>query len=372
MHDRTGHVAEAFHVGPKVLWMRRHAPEVYAAAELFLQPRDVVLHALTGVIATDETHANSTVFFDLVRRDWALDLLEAFDLEPALFPPVHPPWAVVGEINAGIDGLDGSPVVIGSADSQCAQYGNGVLEPGPVSEMSGASSCLNTVVLAPLRDERVTHYSFLVPGCYSTELGVNTTGAALRWVVDQLGFADFAELEAAAERGRLTIRAAAGDPRQLAPLFLPYLGDGERTDAALRSAFIGLSDRHSRAELAYAALEGVAFAVIDTIDVLRHAGSAVDELVTSGGAARLATLGAIKADALDRPVRHLAHDSARVGIALFAAAQVGYGAQATAALAANTSSALVHEPDPALREAVAARHAWFREVRASPTVRVGA
>ena len=93
LHARTGHVPTAFHVGPKLMWLRRHEPETFAAAQHFMQPRDVVLHALTGVIATDETHANSTVLFDLRGRDWSDELLDAVDLESSAFPdePGHGP-----------------------------------------------------------------------------------------------------------------------------------------------------------------------------------------------------------------------------------------------------------------------------------------
>jgi xylulokinase len=92
MHARTGHVAEAFHIGPKVLWLRRHRPDVYAATRWFLQPRDVVLRRLTGRVATDETHADATLFFDLRGRRWADDLLARFGVEPGLFPEALPSW----------------------------------------------------------------------------------------------------------------------------------------------------------------------------------------------------------------------------------------------------------------------------------------
>ncbi len=74
MHQRTGHVAEPFHVGPKVLWLRRHQPDVFRKTARFLQPRDVVLRRLCGADATDETNANATLFFDLGKRRWATDL----------------------------------------------------------------------------------------------------------------------------------------------------------------------------------------------------------------------------------------------------------------------------------------------------------
>ncbi|HWE10850.1 MAG TPA: FGGY family carbohydrate kinase [Solirubrobacteraceae bacterium] len=374
MHARTGHVASAFHVGPKVLWLRAHQPETFAATDCFMQPRDVVLHALTGATATDETHANSTVLFDLRQRDWSEDLLETFGLDAGLFPEVAAPWAQIGPVAdhvARTTGLAaGCPVVIGAADSQCAAYGSSVMGPGPISEMAGASSCLNSVIPEPSSDLRITHYSYLIPGCYCTELGVNVTGGALTWAIDRLRMASFDELEAGARRTLSALAAGRIDSRSAAPLFMPYLGDGERDDPALRAAFIGLSDRHGRDELAYAVLEGIAFGVTETVSVLTSAGSPLDELRVGGGGARLATLGQLKADALERPVRHLEHDSAPVGVALLAAGMTGWRAEAEAALAANLERARCFEPGAGSGEPIRERYRWFLSVRDSPALRL--
>jgi sugar (pentulose or hexulose) kinase len=272
-------------------------------------------------------------------------------------------------IRAGL--APGCPVVIGAADSQCAAYGSGVAAPGPVSEMAGASSCLNSVIAEPSDDLRITHYSHVVPGWYSTELGVNVSGGALSWAVGALGMEDFDELESRASRVQAALAAGeATDPRAVAPLFLPYLGDGERDDPALRAGFIGLSDRHGRDELAYALLEGLAFGIAETVSVLRAAGSPLDELRVAGGGGRLATLGQIKADVLECPVRHLAADSAPVGVALLAATGAGYVDEAAAALAGNVERARRFAPGDRSAEAVRARYRWFLEVRDSDAVRL--
>jgi sugar (pentulose or hexulose) kinase len=375
MHGRTGHIASAFHVGPKVLWLREHEPAVFAATDCFMQPRDVVLHALTGTTATDETHANSTVFFDLRERVWADDLLDAFSLDGGLFPAVVAPWQRVGVISERVAARAGLPadvpVVIGAADSQCAAFGSDVRGPGPISEMAGASSCLNSVVMEPSPDPRITHYSHVVPGCYSTELGVNVTGGALSWAVDRFALAGFDELEARAQRVLAALDSGSpADPRSAAPLFLPYLGDGERDDPALRAAFIGLSDRHGRDELIYAVLEGLAFGVAETVSVLRAAGSPLEELRVAGGGARLAALGQIKADALQRPVRHLAHDSAPIGVALLAAGQAGHGDVAESALRSNLTRARCFDPSATAGQAIRERYRWFLDVRGSGAVRL--
>jgi sugar (pentulose or hexulose) kinase len=369
MHRRTGHVAEAFHVGPKVLWLRRHAPQVYGRTRVFLQPRDAVLRRLTGRVATDETHANATLFFDLEARSWAPDLFATFGVDPSLFPEVLPPWVVAGTVRSAAaeeTGLAaGTPVVVGAADSQCVAFGTLVIEPGPVSEMSGASSCLNSSVRTPRRDPRITHYSHVVPDRFTTELGVNTTGAAVAWAVDRLAFRGYGAFAAAASAGRLEVLGSGGglgsdEGATAAPYFLPFLGDGERDDPTAEGGFVGVSERHDRAALAYATVEGVALAVAERVRVLRRAGCPVDELRVSGGGARLDVLGQLKADALGVPVRHLAVDASAVGAAMLAAGAAGYADEAREALAALVDRARVFEPDPAGVVALAQRAGPFR------------
>lgn len=377
LHDVTGHTPEAFHIGPKVLWLRRHEPDTFARTRWFLQPRDVVLHRLTGRFLTDESHANCTLFYDLEGHCWADEILDAMSLD-RVFPDALPSWAVGGELRSAIAdelGLPrGIPVVVGAGDSQCVAFGAGVVARGPISEMAGASSCLNSAVDRPRRDLRITHYNHALPGWYTTELGVNTTGAALQWAVAELGFADFEELGARAAAGleALPGRAASAGALDAAPLFLPYLGDGERDDPAIRGAFVGLSDRHDRSALAYAVVEGVAAGVAGVVDVLRRAGSPLDELRVSGGGARLGTLGQVKSSLLGVPVLHLRTDASAIGAAMLAAGGVGYAGAASAALEKILGRAERFEPDTALGSVLEERREWFRRVRRAAAVHVPA
>ncbi|MDP9224109.1 MAG: FGGY family carbohydrate kinase, partial [Actinomycetota bacterium] len=270
LHRRTGHPSEAFHVGPKVLWLRRHEPETFASAAVMLQPRDVVLLRLGKRIATDESHANATLFFDLKERRWADDLFAAFDLEPTLFPEALPSWEIAAELPPDVAsevGLPaGIPIVIGAGDSQCVAFGAGVVDPGPLSEMAGSSSCLNSAVTEPATDLRITHYNHVVPDRYTTELGLNATGASIEWAVSRFGYSGFEELSNDIETYRArVIEEGPSDPLSIAPLYLPYLGDGERDDPTARAALLWLSDRHSRAAIAYAIAEGVALGVSERV-----------------------------------------------------------------------------------------------------------
>jgi xylulokinase len=377
LHRRTGHPSEAFHVGPKVLWLRHHEPQLFASTSVMLQPRDAVLLRIGKTFATDESHANATLFFDLKERKWAEDLLAAFELEPRLFPKALSSWDVAAELPQDVAsevGLrPGIPIVIGAGDSQCVAFGAGVVEAGPISEMAGSSSCLNSAVSEPALDLRITHYNHVVPGRYTTELGLNTTGASIEWAVSRLGYSGYGELSADVQEYRQdVISKGPADPLAIAPLYFPYLGDGERDDPTARAALLWLSDRHPRAAIAYSIVEGVALAVRERVMTLQRSGSPLEELRVAGGGARLDVLGQIKADALRCPVLHLESDTAAVGAALLVGNAAGVGTEVQAAISAIVSRATRFDPDRAATDVVGMRAERFDELISSKAVHIEA
>ena len=261
LHELTGHVPAAFHVAAKIAWLRAHQPDVFAATRRFVQPTDYVALGLTGHATTDWSMAAATALLDLRARRWAPELLAALGLDEAMLPAVVPSWSIAGEIRPKLArrlGLPaGVPVVAGAGDSIACALGAGVTGAGPVSEMAGSSSCFNSVVAEPLPDRDVTHYpSITGPRGYVTEVGINTTGEAVDWLVGlfygRVRRAGYTRLE----------QAVAGSPPGAGGLvFAPVLGDGERDDPALRGAVTGLSLRHDRGAVARAALEGIACGV---------------------------------------------------------------------------------------------------------------
>ena len=365
LHAITGHTPAAFHVGPKILWLRRHEPDLFTQTRWFLQPRDVVLHALTGRVATDESHANATALFDLERRCWSSEILDSLDLQPGRLPEVVAPASVVALLRpatARAVGLPhGVPIVIGAGDSQCAAFGSSVTEPGPVSEMAGSSSCINSAVGKPIADLRITHYSHVVPNMFTTEVGLNTTGAAIRWAVHNLGFRTYQRLACEAQHARSSLTAGgSSEALGLAPFFVPHLGDGERSDVHAPSGFFALSERHNQSSLAYAVLEGVAAAVVSEVNVLAAAGCPVDELRVAGGGTRLGALGQAKADMLGAPVLHLDVDTSALGAAMLAARSAGFEAEASGALEQALSRAARFEPDCEFADVAHARFEQYR------------
>ena len=171
----------------------------------------------------------------------------------------------------------------------------------------------------------VTHYPHVIPGPYTTETGINTTGAAIAWVADLL-YAPRGRSAGPADYERLDHEVASVPAGADGVLALPVLGDGERTDPALRGAFTGISLRHDRAVLARAMMEGVAFAIQDQLELIRAGGARVTELRISGGDTRLASWSRIKADVIGVPVVTVPGDAAVGGVAMLAGMGAGiYG-----------------------------------------------
>ncbi|MFL5754812.1 MAG: FGGY-family carbohydrate kinase [Chloroflexota bacterium] len=372
IHARTGHLPAAFHVLPKLLWLRHHEASALERAAVALQPRDWLALALTGEVVTDGTHAAATLAFDLATRTWATDVVADLALPQTLFPRVCRSSEVVGSLLPSVArrlGLAPStPVVLGGADSQACAFGAGVVTPGPVSEMAGSSTCLNAVVDRPLSVLDVTHYPHVVGDRVTTETGLNTTGAAVAW---------FGELAYGAARGRRGDRAydrLDADAARVAPgsdavLGLAVLGDGERTAPELRGAFTGLSLRHDRGVLARALLEAAAYAIRDQLALLDIGGAPATELRISGGDARLGTWNRIKADVTGLPVRRVPGDAAVTGVAMLAGIGAGVYGDVDEAIDRCVRREPAIDPDPANRAVYEDRFDAWRELVSSPAVR---
>ncbi len=375
LHALTGHVPAAFHVIAKILWIRAHEPGVFAAVRRFVQPTDYVALALTGNATTDWSMAAATGVLDLRHRRWSGDLLAGLDLDPALLPEVVPSWSIAGEVRPALArrlGLAaGVPVVAGAGDSIACALGAGVTGPGPVSEMAGSSSCFNSVIPEPLDDLDVTHYPSITDSRgYVTEVGINTTGEALDWLVG-LFYAGSGRLPRRQDYERLERAAAATPAGAGGMLFAPVLGDGERDDPFLRGAATGLSLRHDRGAWTRATMEGIACGVRARLETLGRASSPATELRVSGGGAALALWNQIKADVTGIPVTHVAGDSTAAGTAMLAGLGAGVYKDPAEAVAAGYRPAVTAEPDLANRARYDELYDRYRVLVGSAVARPG-
>ncbi len=346
---------------PKVLWLARHEPAAHARVRHLLLPKDFVRHRLTGGLATDASDAAGTLLLDLRARDWSDEILSALAIPRAWLPRVHEGPEVTGKISAEgarATGLpEGLPVVAGGGDNAAAAVGSGVVRPGTGLVSLGTSG----VVFAPSAGLEIDPTGALhafchaVPGQYHLMGVVLSAAGSLRWFRDLLG------TPGGADRGDSfdeLIAAAAGiGPGAEGLFFLPYLS-GERTphmDPHARAAWIGLTLAHDRRHLARALLEGVCFALADSLVLMRRLGVTPDRLQAVGGGARSPVWRQILAAVLDVPLQRLAvEEGPALGAALLAAVGAGVHADVEAAVAAAVRpEGAAEAPEPGL----AARYA---------------
>jgi len=356
--ERTSNPALTGFSAPKLLWIRDHEPAVFERARRFLLPKDYVRFRLTGEYATEVSDASGTSLFDVQGRDWAWDVVDDLGLDRGLLPPAFESPVVSGRVAgsaAAETGLpEGLPVVGGGGDQAAGAVGNGIVETGIVSSTIGTSGVVFAFTDVPRRDDqgRLQTFCHAVPG---------------KWHV--MGLCD-AERSVGALTGRdpyeyITQAAAQVGPGAEGLLFLPYL-TGERTphrDPYAKGAFIGLSLRHTRAHMARAVLEGVAFGMADGLAVIREMGVPVQEVRASGGGARSALWRQIQADVYQLPLSTINVDEGPAyGAALLAA--VGAGLYGSVPEACDATIRVVDQcdPDPAASRAYAE---WAEEYRAA-------
>lgn len=295
--ELTGNIAYAGFTAPKVLWMRDEEPELFARIAHVMLPKDYLNHLLTGVYATDVSDASGTLLFDVAHRTWSDEMLELCGLTGSQMPRVYESYEVIGtllpEVAAEL-GLPASVVVAaGAGDNAAAAVGTGAVGAGTMNISLGTSGTvfIPTAGFAAGVGDRIHSFchadgAWHLMGCILSAASCNAW-----WVNDVLGSDDMPS-----EQEDIDVQTA--DPSL--PYFLPYLM-GERTphnDVTARGALVGMSMSTTRADLTRAVLEGVAFAVRDSVEIARSLGVSVSSSTVCGGGARSATWLQMLADIL--------------------------------------------------------------------------
>jgi xylulokinase len=333
----TGNRALTGFTAPKLLWLRRHEPDTYARIAHVLLPKDYVRLRLTGEHAIDVADASGTLLFDVAARRWSREMLEALELDPAWLPRALESPEISGATAGGI------PVAAGAGDQAAAALGVGVDRPGPVSVVLGTSGVVFAALPAFAADPeaRVHVFCHAVPGAWHA-MGVMLSAAgSLRWLRDTL----------ASDRGYEELIAAAEEwpPGAEGLTFLPYL-TGERTphaDPRARAAFSGLTVRHDLGAFVRAVLEGVAYGLRDSLELLRELGVDPQAGHVSGGGARSEHWLRIVASVLGLPIRRAATDEGSAyGAALLGGVAAGVFRDVHEAVASCVRLVDAAEPDP--------------------------
>jgi xylulokinase len=336
----TGNRALTGFTAPKLLWLREHEPDVFAQVRHILLPKDYVRFRMTGEHAIDAADASGTLLFDVARRRWSQEVCDALEIPLDWLPAVHE-----------------STEVAGAGDQAAAALGVGIVAPGLVSVVLGTSGVVFAVLPAYLPDEqaRVHVFCHAAPGTWHA-MGVMLSAAgSLAWLRGVVG-GDYATLDAEAERWAPGVEGLQ---------FAPYLA-GERTphaDPDARGAFTGLTLRHDRGALARATLEGVAYGLRDSLELLRELGVHARAGRLSGGGSASALWSKIVASVLGIPLeRTESQEGSAFGAALLAGVRSGAFADVEEAVARCVRVRDRIEPEPEWAELYERGYGRYREL----------
>ncbi|MBL8231202.1 MAG: xylulokinase [Bryobacterales bacterium] len=306
---------------PKLLWVRDHEPHFYERVRKVLLPKDYVRYKLTGEFASEVSDASGTSLFDVVNRCWSKEMCAAVGVPLDWLPKVYESPEVTGALTAQAAeacGLKaGTPVVGGGGDQAASAVGNGIVEAGIVSCTLGTSGVVFAHQEQPAYDAagRVHTFCHAVPGKWHVMGVTQGAGLSLQWFRNQLA--------AGTDYDALTAEASQSPAGAHGLYWLPYLM-GERTphlDATARAAWVGLTAKHSRADLIRAVLEGVSYSQNDCLEIIEQMGTAVTSVRLSGGGAKSAFWRQLFADVFGKRVVTLeTQEGSAYGAALLALA----------------------------------------------------
>jgi xylulokinase len=366
----TGHRLSASYSLCKILWLRDHQPDVYKGTYRFVHAKDAIVARLTGVFVTDPSDASGMNLYDLEQSTWSDRIIEATEIDPGQLPEVHRSIDVVGGVLSQVAdeiGLPaGTPVVVGGGDGSCAAAGAGVLNEGTAYNYIGSSSWIALAAPRPIYDpdHRTFTWCHVVPGMYAPTGTMQAAGASYQWTRNQLCPEEVrtAEMIAASAYDVMNDAAERSSIGANGLIFLPYLL-GERSphwNPRARGAFIGLTVRHTRADMIRAVLEGVTMNLRVILDAFRSQGTEIDSMRLIGGGARGRFWNRLMADIYGVPVHRLAiiEEATSMGAALVGGVGVGLYPDFSMIEKMNQTMEII-EPDPTAQKAYEDIYAIF-------------
>lgn len=276
-------------VGPKVLWLRRREPEVWARTARLHTATSFILERLTGAFAMDHyTAASWSPLYDMGAQRWSEDLFGI--CEPGQLPRLLWSAEVAGEVTPAAAEATGLPagtlVTTGTIDAAAEAVSVGVSRPGDLMLMYGSTVFVIEITPARVSDPRLWTAPWLFPGSHAAMAGLATSGTLTQWFREVVA----PGLPRETAFATLMAEAEASPPGAKGLICLPYFS-GERTplhDPDARGVFFGLNLLHSRGDLFRAALEGIAAATRHILETYAEAGAAPARVMAVGGGTKMA------------------------------------------------------------------------------------
>ncbi|WP_298825950.1 xylulokinase [uncultured Planococcus sp.] len=305
---------------PKILWVQKNEPELFAKVKSFVLPKDYLRYKLTDKLQMEFSDAAGTLLLDVTERQWSREICDLFELDFTMCPQLVDSHEEVGTVTpefAEASGLALSTrIFAGGADNACGAIGAGILEEGKTMCSIGTSGVVLSYEAKGDKDfdGKVHYFNHAAPGAFYT-MGVTlAAGYSLSWFKETFApEASFDELLS----GVHNVPAGSNGL-----LFTPYLV-GERTphaDASIRGSFIGMDGSHRRTDFARAVLEGITFSLNESISIFRESGKTIDTIVSIGGGAQNEDWLQMQADVFDaKIVRLTSEQGPGMGAAMLAA-----------------------------------------------------
>jgi len=371
LHALTGHAPPYIFPVARYLWFRKHHDAAQVATLLMLN--DWITYLLCGERLAEHSNAGESMLYDVSRREWSGEILDALDIPASILPSLRAPGSRAGSVTAAAAAAtgipEGTPVFVGGADTESALLGSGVHESGQVAAVLGTTGPVQMVTDRPVIDGKGKLWTscHVVPDRWVLESNAGDTGGAYRWLLELIYGSTDAAAHAAAEE---TIAAVEPSARQLICHLGPVifsLGDMSPFKPAgvlFRFPLLHV-DRPMRGELLRSYVESVAFAVRGNCEQIAEAiGQPIPLLTVSGGMTRSPTLTRVLANTLGTPVEVASlTESASLGCAILAAVGAGVYGDVADAVQAMTHVRRV-DPEPACRAEYEDRYRKWREVYA--------
>lgn len=359
----TGNIAFAGFTAPKLLWMQKHEPELYARIAKILLPKDYLVWQLTGAFSTDYSDASGMLLLDVEHKCWSKEMCELCGVQPEWLADLYESWQPVGTLRPDVAAALGLPetvkVCAGAGDNAAAAVGTGTVGPGRCNISLGTSGTLfiSSDTFGVDATNGLHAFAHADGGWHLMGCMLSAASCNKWWMDDILNVTD---RDYPAEQAPITRETLGRNP----VFFLPYLM-GERSpinDTDARGVFLGMSMDTTRADMTQAVLEGVAFALRDSFEVARSLGIAIPRSNLCGGA-KSPLWGTILANVLGIPLDILVTEQGPgYGGALLAMVCCGQFADVQQAADALVRVSRTIEPDAELTARYEERYQKYKQI----------
>ena len=325
----NGDPAECYTI-TKLMWMKKHQPEIYDNTDKIIGSKDFINYMLTGRLCTDPSYASGFGVFNLKKWDYEQRFIQAAGLRKDIFPEICPSDTIIGTVShtaARLTGLaEGTPVACGAVDNTCMALGARGLKEGVAYTSLGSSSWIAVTSTSPVVDSAARPFVFAHArkGYYTSAVSIFSAGNSFRWIRDQLcrDFND--DTDTYDLMNRMAEKIPAGSN---GVLFNPSLAGGSAQEPSpdLKGGFMGITLSTTREDLVRAAMEGIALALRCTLDILLKQTSVTGEMLICGGGSKSSVWRQIFADIYNIPIlkTNIDQNAASLGAAALAANACG-------------------------------------------------